>query len=168
MTLGLQDLVERKPDEVALVDEFGQWTWAEINARQNQLIAGLRHAGLQPGDVVGLLGNNRHEWPETVGAVRHGSWMGVPINWHFSTDEIAYVLENSGARALVADVEFAGKAVEAAEQAGVAVRIAFGGPIEGFVEHGTPTMSNWKRAISCSWGRPAVARPCWPKPWPST
>jgi long-chain acyl-CoA synthetase len=58
----------------------------------------------------------------------------VPINWHFSVDEIAYVLQNSGATALVADVEFAEKAAAAAEEAGVRIRIAFGGPIEGFTD----------------------------------
>ena len=38
-----------------------------------------------------MLGNNRIEWVEMLGA---GSGVGnvlVPINWHFSVDEVAYV-----------------------------------------------------------------------------
>ena len=49
-------------------------------------------------------------------------------------DEIAYVLLDSGARVLVADAEFADKATAGADEAGVRVRIAFGGPIEGFTD----------------------------------
>ena len=35
----------------------------------------------------------------------------VPVNWHWVTDEVAYVLDNSGAKALLADAAFAEVAV---------------------------------------------------------
>ena len=135
MTVTNRDRVQRSGDEMAVIDEFAELTWGETDTRVNQLIVALRGLGLESGDVVGLLGGNRHEWTETLAAGLHTSAVVVPINWHFSADEIAYVLENSGARALVADAEYAEKAVAAAEQAGVGVRVAFGGPIEGFAHY---------------------------------
>jgi long-chain acyl-CoA synthetase len=66
-----------------------------------------------------------------------GSSLGmvlVPVNWHFSSEEIAYVLENSGATVIVGDAEFADTVRAAADAAGVAIRIAFGGPIDGFTD----------------------------------
>ena len=134
MVAGLNERVAARGDELAIADEFRELTWREFDTRQNQLVHGLRGLGLGVGDTIGVLGNNRIEWVETLGA---GSAVGtvlVPINWHFSVDEIAYVLENSGASALVADAEFADNAVAAAAAAGVDVRIGYGGPIDGFTD----------------------------------
>jgi long-chain acyl-CoA synthetase len=135
MTRGLQRFVDGKGDDIAIIDEFAELTWSELSKRENQLIHGLRGLGLRSGDAVGLLGNNRHEWVEVLGADAHGSWVTVPINWHFSVDEIAYVLENSGAKSLVADLEFADKAAAAAEQARIDVRIMFGGAADDFHDY---------------------------------
>ena len=135
MTVGNRDRVQQIGDEIAVIDEFAELTWGETDARTNQLVTALRGLGLGTGDVVGLLGGNRHEWTETLAAGMHTSAVVVPINWHFSADEIAYVLQNSGAGALVADAEFAEKAAAAAEQADVRLRVAFGGPIEGFADY---------------------------------
>jgi long-chain acyl-CoA synthetase len=135
MTVGNRDRAQRIGDEIAVIDEFAELTWGETDARTNQLVTALRGLGLGTGDVVGLLGGNRHEWTETLAAGLHTSAVVVPINWHFSVDEIAYVLENSGASALVADAEYADQAAAAAEQADVGVRVAFGGPIDGFADY---------------------------------
>ena len=135
MTVGNRDRVQRIGDEIALVDEFAELTWGQVDARTNQLLTALRGLGLRTGDVIGLLGGNRHEWTETLSAGLHTSAVVVPINWHFSVDEIAYVLENSGASVLVADAEYAEQAAAAAEQAGVGVRVAFGGSIDGFADY---------------------------------
>jgi long-chain acyl-CoA synthetase len=134
----VQTLVERVKDrgnQVALVDELGSWTWAELDVRLNRLINGLRGLGLGLGDTVALLGGNRHEWCEVTAATGTTGMVVVPVNWHFSADEVAYVLEDSGARALVADAEFAATARDAAERAGIDIRIAFGGPIDGFSDY---------------------------------
>jgi long-chain acyl-CoA synthetase len=134
MVAGMKERLDDRGDDLAIVDEFGQWTWAEYNDRLNRLIHGLRGLGLGLGDTLCVVGNNRHEWLEAFAA---GSSMGlvmVPVNWHFSTEEIAYVLENSGAKAVVGDAEFADTVHTAADEAGVAIRIAYGGPIDGFTD----------------------------------
>ncbi len=134
MVATLQQRVDDRGDDLAIVDEFGQWTWAEHNERVNRLIHGLRGLGLEVGDTLCVVGNNRHEWLEAYAA---GSSMGlvmVPVNWHFSPEEIAYVFDNSGAKAVVGDAEFADTVQAAADDAGVAIRIAFGGPIDGFAD----------------------------------
>ena len=131
----LADRVARRGDELAIADEFGSWTWSEFDARLNQLTHGLRGLGLGLGDTVALLGNNRHEWAEVASVGASIGVITVPVNWHFSVDEVAYVLENSSATAIVADAEFADTAAAAAERAGVGVRVAFGGAIEGFTDY---------------------------------
>src|SRR5688500_7294741 len=63
-----------------------------------------------------------------------GAYVLVPLNWHLTADELAYILNDSGTRALLAEAEFAGIAAEALKgTSGVAVRLAIGGEgPEGF------------------------------------
>jgi long-chain acyl-CoA synthetase len=123
-----KDIIDRKGDEVALADEFGSWTWRETDARVNRLIHGLRGLGLEVGDPVAILSNNRHEFLEVNAAVSHGGWVLVPVNWHLVPDEIAYILTDSGAKALIAEADLLEKARAAVEIAQVpAVRILLEG-----------------------------------------
>jgi long-chain acyl-CoA synthetase len=127
MAENLLPLLEADPDRVAITDEFGTFTRAEVNGRVNRLVHALREGGVGAGDVVALLSGNRHEAFETIMALGSAAMVMVPVNWHFTGEEIAYILNDSGAKALVADVEFAGLAAEAAEDApGLALRVMFG------------------------------------------
>ena len=54
-----------------------------------------------------MLSGNRREYFELMAAAAHGGWRYVPVNWHWAPEEIAYVLQNSDAVALVADDRFA-------------------------------------------------------------
>jgi long-chain acyl-CoA synthetase len=131
----MAERVAESGDDLAIADEFGRWTWAEYDQRVNRLANAMRGLGVAAGSTVALVGNNRHEWCESVAAGGGLGLVTVPVNWHFSAEEIAYVIENSGADVVIADVEFADKVAAAAEQAGAGVRIAFGGSIDGFVDY---------------------------------
>jgi long-chain acyl-CoA synthetase len=130
----LRELAEADPDGPAIIDEFAEITRTELNTRVNRLVNGLRAAGVGSGDAVAVLSGNRHENIEAVMACGVSSWVLVPLNWHLTAEEIAYILNDSGARALLADTEFAAVAAEAANEApGLTVRLAFGGPVpDGF------------------------------------
>lgn len=129
-------IVERKPDETAMIDESGSLTWAEMDARTNRLIHGLRELGLETGDRLALLSGNRHEYLEVNSAAFNGGWVLVPVNWHLTAEEIAYILSDSGSRVLVADPEFAEAAVEAASKARVETKVMLsGGSAEGFADY---------------------------------
>jgi long-chain acyl-CoA synthetase len=124
----LRELAEADPDGPAIIDEFAEITRTELNTRVNRLVHGLRAAGVGPGDAVAVLAGNRHENIEAVMACGVASWVLVPLNWHLTAEELAYILNDSGATALLADTEFAAVAAEAVKEApGVTVRLAFGG-----------------------------------------
>lgn len=121
------------PDRPAIVSEQGNRTFAELNARANQLVRALRTGGLVAGDAVALLMSNRPEFVETVVACQRGGFRLTPINWHLSAEEIGYIVDNCEARAFVADARFADKTVEAAAMAPALIcRLAAGGEIAGF------------------------------------
>ena len=102
----IQPFAEAKPDEMALTDDFGETSWGDLNSRVNQLIYGLRAAGLQAGDTFSVVSGNRREYIEAFAAAAHGGWLLVPINWHLVAEEVAYVLADSGSKALLVDARF--------------------------------------------------------------
>ena len=55
------------------------------------------------GDVVALLSYNCPEFLETIFAANYLGAIAMPINWRLAAPEVRYILEHSGARALVCD-----------------------------------------------------------------
>jgi long-chain acyl-CoA synthetase len=102
-----------RANEAAVIDEWGSTTWGQLDERVNRLIHHLRDAGVEPNDRVALLAGNRREIEEVYLACSHAGWHCVPVNWHFAADEVAYVLADSGASALIAASEFEQLAHEA-------------------------------------------------------
>ena len=89
------------PDDLALSDEYGETTWSQFHERTRRLINALRDAGLGPGDTVAMLMGNRRECFELFQACAHTGITYVPVNWHWVADEVAYVLRNSNASAVL-------------------------------------------------------------------
>ncbi len=74
-----------------------------FDARCRRAAALLQEAGIGEGDVVALLLRNGPLALEVMLAARALGALWCPINWHFKTDEVAYILADSGAKVLVAD-----------------------------------------------------------------
>ncbi len=124
----LKSILDEKGDELALGDEDSSFTLSEVNARVNRLIHGLRGLGLAVGDPVAVLSNNRNEYLEVNGAVSHAGWVLVPVNWHLVADEIAYILADSGTKAIFAEADLLDVANKAIEIAGLPdIKILFSG-----------------------------------------
>ena len=138
--MGVTYWAQVQPNRPALLGPHGSRTFAELNARANQLVRALRRRRLAPGDSVALLCSNRPELAEAWAACLRAGWLLTPINFHLTAAEAAYIIEDCEARALLADARFADVArgaVSAAERAeapnaSVAVRLAIGGVIAGF------------------------------------
>ena len=75
--------------------------FAELEARANQLAHFFRQAGLREGDTIAaILENNAHIHVVMWAARRSGLYYAL-INTHLTTQEAAYIVENSGARAVI-------------------------------------------------------------------
>lgn len=124
MTLVAGGATGRK-DEVALVDLAGatprRWTWAEADDALRRVAQLLRAADLGPDDRVAVFAENG---AETLFAHLGGLLAGastVPVNFHLTAEEVAFILEDSGAGLLVVGPETAEIGRRAAAAAGVAV-----------------------------------------------
>ena len=136
MTTNTLAYVADRGETPAIIDEFGSITFAEYNARSNRLVHALRALGLDVGDTVGFLCGNRHELFTASNAVTHAGITGVPINWHFAADEVAYILDDSAAKAMLVDAEHLDLAIASVEKHGGPEHvIVFGGSApDGWLE----------------------------------
>jgi long-chain acyl-CoA synthetase len=76
-------------------------TFAELEARANRLAHHFRKAGLREGDTIAaVLENNEHVHAVMWAARRCGLYYAM-INTHLTAAEVAYIVENSGAKAVI-------------------------------------------------------------------
>jgi len=102
------------PDREAYVDSHSdeRLTYAELNARSNQLANSLLAAGIEKGERVGLLLMNSAEFMEAYFALAKIGAVVVPLNWRLVADELEFILKDSGTRRLIYDDEFADTVAE--------------------------------------------------------
>src|SRR5687768_7173001 len=87
-------------DGNAIVDAGGVRSWAEVDGLLNRAVNALLAADLGPDRRVAIFAENA---AETVLAHVAGILAGastVPVNFHLTADEAAYILSDSGARVL--------------------------------------------------------------------
>ncbi|HVW79382.1 MAG TPA: long-chain fatty acid--CoA ligase [Mycobacteriales bacterium] len=93
----------RSPDRVMTVFEGQSTTYAEMASRSAALATGLADRGIGSGDVVALLSYNCPEFLEAIFAANYLGAIAMPINWRLAAPEVRYILEHSGAKAIVCD-----------------------------------------------------------------
>jgi acyl-CoA synthetase (AMP-forming)/AMP-acid ligase II len=146
-------------------------SYGELYARSQRVAALLHAAGLRPGDGVALVLPNRREFLEITWGCQLSGLYYSAVNTHFTPDEVAYVVDDSEARAVFIDasmVELGSRILEA--NRGVDVHIGVGGDLPGWLPYedalGTagdaPQVSDGSEMLysSGTTGRPkAVRRP---------
>ncbi|MBM3670914.1 MAG: AMP-binding protein [Actinobacteria bacterium] len=115
----LDGLASTRGDEVALTDDRGHETFAELAERATRLADALRKAGLAAGDTIALVAGNQREYFELMLACSHLGITYVPVNWHWVAEEVAYVLRDAEVRGVVVDQRYTDVVSQALEVPGV-------------------------------------------------
>ena len=74
---------------------------SESDEAVRRVAGGLERIGVGPGDVVCLMLHNAPEFLETMFATRLLGAYYCPINWHYKAEEAGWILQDSGAKAVV-------------------------------------------------------------------
>jgi fatty-acyl-CoA synthase len=107
----------KTPDVPALRFDGAGRSYGELDERVTRLARALADRGVGTGDRIAVLALNGMEaWEAYLAGVRLGAIV-VPVNFRLVADEVAYVLTDSGATALVVDAPLAEVAAKAREQA---------------------------------------------------
>jgi long-chain acyl-CoA synthetase len=103
---GLVAHARERPEKVALVCDEQRLTYGELNASVNRLVRVLAAAGVEAGHRVALMVRNSFAFFQVGQAAAKLRATVVPINFHLKHEEIAYIVDDSDARVLVAGAEF--------------------------------------------------------------
>ena len=79
------------------------WSFSELGNAVRELARGFAALGIEPGDRVALLGETRPEWTLADAALLAAGCVVVPVYHTNSPGECQYVVEHSGARAIVVE-----------------------------------------------------------------
>jgi len=105
----------RYRDKTALITAERTLTYAELDDLTARAAAGLRAAGVEPGQVVSLYGPNSWQWVVAYHAILRAGAVVNPVNVMLTPPEVAFVLKDCGAAAVLA----AGEQLAALRAAGV-------------------------------------------------
>ena len=99
----LGTMAEKFPDRAALIIEDGELTltYAELEARSNQAAHALRELGITTGDTIAVMLENCEQFFEVWWAAMRSGLYITPINWHLTSPEVAYVVTDCEAKAVV-------------------------------------------------------------------
>ena len=116
---------QRYPHRTAIVDGSTRLTFAEFEQAVAAAASALRGSGMKPGDRLALLCRNTWQFAVLAFATARAGVVLVPINFMLGPDEVAYVLDHSGASAFVVQdalVPVAEDAMTAADTDAVVLR----------------------------------------------
>jgi len=104
------DNAREQPDAVSFRRPDGSGGWSDVTAAAfleevEGLARGLVAAGVEPGDRVALLSRTRYEWTLVDFAIWTAGAVTVPVYETSSREQVAWVLQDAGARCAVVETE---------------------------------------------------------------
>ncbi|MFJ5676387.1 type I polyketide synthase [Streptomyces sp. NPDC093097] len=127
----LGDHARRLGDKVCFQDRLRAVTYRELARRTARLAGHLAALGLARGDRVAVLLGNRVEAVESLLAVARASGVGVPLDPGSPEEELARLLDGSGARVLITDAACLARRRALSFRSGLTVVVAEGGDEDG-------------------------------------
>lgn len=119
-----------RPDLVFAVDGARTLPYGSALETARRVAGALVRSGVAPGDRFGFAGPNSVEHAVLYYAASMVGAVPVPLNPRLAAPEVAFVLADSGARALIADAEVAARIQDSID---LDVQVAVGAPPEGWL-----------------------------------
>jgi long-chain acyl-CoA synthetase len=164
---GVAGVAASNPGKTALVWHTRRITYGDLDRRVNRLARALQARGASPEAPVAVALGNRPEFVEVaLASARLGARL-VPASWRSTTDELEYLIGDSGAVLLVSEADpraqDLGPTLHAGDEYERALAEHSGAPMPGAT---TPDFVATRVYTSGTTGRPkAIVRPASAGPW---
>ena len=101
----LRRTAKRRPYKPAIICGDINWTYAEFDDVCTRVANSFIRLGVKPGEKVAILSKNSHAFAAVRFALARIGAVIVPINFMLKVEEVAYILNHSGANVLLVDME---------------------------------------------------------------
>ncbi len=105
-----------QPEALALSDERQRLTYGELDARVDRLAGELSQRGIGKGAPVVIVLHNRLEVIEMQAVATRLGGAAVSASWRSTVEELAYIVEHSGAKAMVIEADLVGPVLAARDR----------------------------------------------------
>jgi acyl-CoA synthetase (AMP-forming)/AMP-acid ligase II len=105
------------PNNVGLIFGDKKFTWKELDFRAKTFANSLFDLGLKRGDRVAIYAKNSNQWVEALFGLAQVGLVSVTVNYRLTASEVKFIIENSGAKAIVCDESTDQTALEVKEKA---------------------------------------------------
>ncbi|MGD8191463.1 class I adenylate-forming enzyme family protein [Brevibacillus ginsengisoli] len=102
----LERAAQQRPDKEAIYDLKRRLTYRELQAEAEALACALVQRGVRKGDRIGVCLPNWHETVTIYFAAARVGAIVVPFNTRYRAHEVAYIVQNSGAKIVFVGIEF--------------------------------------------------------------
>ena len=140
-TLGeiLPVAARRYGDKAALVIDGRSFSFNDLESLSNAFANGLVEAGVAPGDIVTLYGPNSWQWLVAYYGISKTGAVVNPVNTMLTPAEVKYIVEDSGARAVVASDDKAASLMDMKGNTGLSKVVIWGDKVPA----GTVAFDRW-------------------------
>ena len=131
-------IAETAPDRlaVAMSDGSGSYTYAELDRAANRVSNLLRSSGLSVGDHVAICLENHPRFFEVVWGCHYAGLVYTACSSRLTSDELAYIVDDCGAKAFITSAYKAGQAAEILGRTPhVGLRLMLDGTIDGYAAY---------------------------------
>ncbi|ABL83593.1 MULTISPECIES: AMP-binding protein [unclassified Nocardioides] len=118
---GVREFARGTPRQPAVIDGERMLTYAQLGDRAARLANALVARGVRPGEHVAVCVGNRLEHPEIACGIAMAGLVIVPLNPRYTEPEARYIIEHSGARAVITEAHLASVVTPAAADQGAFV-----------------------------------------------
>ena len=102
----LDSAAKKWPNNEAVVCGLETFTYYKLQARVLRLANALMSSGLNPGERVAIIHQNCHAFLEAYFATTNAGLVITPINSRLSSNELSFILQDSGAKILIVNHEY--------------------------------------------------------------
>jgi long-chain acyl-CoA synthetase len=128
----LAQATQRHPDKAALVTASRTLTYRELDELSDAVAAALTGGGVRTGDRVSLYSANCWEWVVAYHGIAKAGAVANPINVMLTAEEVAFVVNDCGARVMLTSADKAPAVAAAAAAApGLERVVVFGAAPDG-------------------------------------
>jgi len=135
----LPQAARRFGDREAVVVGTESFSFTELDTLSNRVANGLVGAGVLPGDRVTLCGPNCWEWIVAYYAIAKCGAVVNPISSMLTTEEIGYVVADSGARVVVTSADKGSALDPLVESGALSIAVVWGAAVPS----ATTSFSQW-------------------------
>ncbi|MDE0236961.1 MAG: AMP-binding protein [bacterium] len=153
MSLLAQHIPADDPEQMALTDQRTTLGWAELDRVMDRATNLLHSLDLGPERRLAVFAENSAETVIAYVAAALAGVSAVPVNFHLTPDELAYIVEDSASALLLVGPETAERSLLAAE----AVSKSTGSPpiaVMGWRCSDHPEVSSWEQGLALASAEP--------------